>query len=57
MCNGPAGLLRDARFFPDNTDLLAMDEQERKQRTAMFPGADGIEREAPQRGLFGGLFP
>jgi len=57
MCNGPAGLLKDARFFPDNADLQWMDEQERKQRTAMFPDADGLDLEPPRRGLFGGLFP
>lgn len=57
MLEGPAGLLRETKFFPTAKALVAVDEQERDQRTAMFPGMEGMEAgdgDAP-RDVFGGL--
>lgn len=60
MLEGPAGLLRETKFFPTAKALVAVDEQA-DQRTALFPGMGGTEAgdgnapmDAP-RDLFGGL--
>ena len=59
MLNGPAGLLRDARFFADNRALMAMDKLEAKGQTlgrsaaSLFPtspGASPAEWEQPAMG-------
>lgn len=70
MINGPAGLLRSARFFPDAKALTWMDEQIARKKTSMFPSqmlsdAPGIPDTLPLGigggggwgggGLFGGL--
>lgn len=37
MTNGPAGLLRNCKLFPTAPALVAMDEQEARQRQSLFP--------------------
>jgi len=56
MVRGPAGLLRDAKFFADAKALTAMDKLAINERQALFPTAPGNDLEAQQeQGLFGGI--
>jgi len=70
MINGPAGLLRNARFFADAKSLKWMDDEIARKKSSMFPDAPGSSDMIPPNlrggnagapgGVFGGiqsLFP
>ena len=56
MVNGPAGLLRDAKFFAPAPSLTGMDRLEANQKQDVFGLQGSLEayREREQ-GLFGGM--
>ena len=54
MLNGPAGLLRNAKFFADAKALKAMDDQAIADQQAVFGVADSMEGQQ-QQGAFGGM--
>jgi len=56
MLQGPAGPLKDAKFFAADDGCRWMDEQAQKQKDALFPTAAGAPPEPP-RGFLDGLFP
>ena len=41
MLKGPAGPLKDAKFFAAEEGLRWMDQQERQKKEALFPTTDG----------------
>ena len=63
MLKGPAGPLKDAKFFAAEEGLKWMDEQELKKKQALFPTAGpslepALENTgAAPRGFLDGLFP
>lgn len=56
MIKGPAGLLRDAKFFAAASALSGMDSLEATKRQDVF-GTQGSLEAQQERGLLGGLFP
>jgi len=54
MLKGPAGLLRDARFFADAKALTWMDQTAKETKTALFPTQGTLDNQR-QQGVFGNL--
>ena len=55
MVQGPAGLLRDARFFPEAKAVEEAARQGASERQDLFGTAGTLEAEREREGRFGGM--